>query len=258
MHLEGKASLVPPDTLLSDAIPLMLRNRCRCLMVGRERVEATVSLMQIVRRLAREWMKGRPPHEVIREMRIGDLKLHPPLLYPTRLEPIDALIEMLTHNVNFILTGDGEIYTVLDALVEMTEYLRGEVVGSVVAAQRWWAVSPRLPVREAFLHVSMLPTWRVVLVNEMGGVEGLFSATDFLRALLEGETPYEEPVSMLATPSPYSADYDESLVTIVRIMYDNDVHVMPVLRGIEGFTGVTHAYDIARLAAIKVLRRPRG
>ncbi len=257
MQLEGKAPLVSPDAKLAEVIPVMLGNRCRCLMVGKGRVEATISLMQVVRRIAREWMRGKNPDVVIRETRVGDLKLYPPLTYKGKPEPIDALTEMLTHGVNFVLSESGEIYTVLDALVETSNVLAGETVASVVASQRWWSIRPDTPIREAFLHVSMLPTWRVVLVDEDGGVAGLFSATDFLKALMEGRVDYESPVYTLAVKTPYTTDYDESLLTVVRIMHDNDIHIMPVVRGLEGFAGVVHAYDIARLAAIKILRRGR-
>ena len=260
MTLAGGAPLVERSESLEAALRRMLGSRCRCAVVtDGEKPIGVLSMMQLVRRLALEWLlSGTPPHEALRALRVGDIRVHAPIIFEEKPEPIRALIEMLTHGTNFVIVGRYGVYTVLDALMDTLHALRGEVVGGVVAAQRWWSALPSTPVREAFLQVSMLPTWRLVLVDRYGGVHGIFSATDFLRAVLEGEIGYEEPVSKIATKTPRTVDAEESLATTVRIMAEYDIHIMPVVRGVEGFIGVVHAFDIARLAAINILRHARG
>ncbi len=260
MTLAGGAPLVEPGETLEAALRRMLGSRCRCaVVIDGEKPVGVLSMMQLVRRLALEWLlSGTPPHESLSSLHVRDIRLHPPIIFEEKPEPIRALIEMLTHGTNFVIVGHYSVYTVLDALMDSLYALRGEIVGDVVAAQKWWSTLPSTPLREAFLQVSMLPTWRLVLADRYGGVHGIFSATDFLRAILEGEVSYEEPVSKIATKTPRTVDVEESLATTVRIMAEYDIHIMPVVRGVEGFIGVVHAFDIARLAAINILGRGGG
>ena len=257
MTLSGGAPIASRDDRLDTVVRKMLGSRCRCAVVEEEgHPIGVVSMMQVVRRLALEWMEsGIPPHEAIRKLRVADIKMYPPLLFEEKPEPIHAMIEMLTHGINFVIVGRYSVYTVLDALMDSLEALRGYEAGSVLGAQRWWSTLPSTPLRDAFLQVSVLPTWRLVLVDRYGTVHGVFSATDFLHAVLEGSVSYDEPVSKIATRAPRVADADEALPTIVRIMAEYDIYIMPVVRGVEGFIGVIHAFDIARLAAINILRR---
>ena len=257
MKLTSTAPVVSTTSRLSDALRDMLRSRCRCAIVADDgKPVGILSLMQLVRRLALEWMRAdTPPHEALENIKVSDLRIYPPLLFEEKPDTVPALIEMVTYGINAIIVGKNTVYTVLDALMESLHALRGEVVRSVLAAQSWWAARPNITVREAFLQVSMLPTWRLVLVDEYGAVLGIFSATDFLEAILKGDTDYEKPASSIASRVPRTADVDESLVTVVRIMAEHDIHFMPVVSGEEGFVGVAHAFDIARLAAIKMLKK---
>ena len=257
MKLTSTAPFVNAEMKLSDALKDMLKSRCRCAIItDGSRPLGILSLMQLVRRLALEWMRaGTPPHEALEYIRVSDLRVYPPLLFEEKPDTVPALIEMVTYGINAVIIGKETVYTILDALMESLHALRGEVVRSVLAAQSWWAARPNITVREAFLQVSMLPTWRLVLVDEYGAVNGIFSATDFLEAILRGTIDYEKPASSIASRVPRTADADESLVTVVRIMAEHDIHFMPVVSGEEGFIGVAHAFDIARLAAIKMLKR---
>ena len=260
MTLAGGAPLVERGESLEAALRRMLGSRCRCAVVEEDgRPIGILSMMQLVRRLALEWLlSGTPPHESLRRLHVADIRLHAPIVFDEKPEPIRALIEMLTHGLNFVIVGRYTVYTVLDALMDSLQYLRGEIVSDVVATQKWWSALPSTSVRDAFLQVSMLPTWRLVLVDRYGGVQGIFSATDFLRAVLSGDVSYDEPASKIATRTPRTVDVEESLATTVRIMAEYDIHIMPVVRGVEGFIGVVHAYDIARLVAINILMRGRG
>ncbi len=258
MKLVSTAPIVEQDAHLSEALPSMLRSRCRCAIVmGPDgRPAGILSLMQLVRRLALEWMRADiPPHEAIESLRVSDLRLYPPLIFDEKPDAIAALMDMVTYGINAVVVGKDTVYTILDALMESLHVLRGEVVRSVLAAQSWWAARPNITVRDAFLQVSMLPTWRLVLVDEYRAVIGIFSATDLLESVLKGEQDYGKPVVSIASRTPRTADVEESLATIVRIMAEQDIHFMPVVSGEEGFVGVAHAFDIARLAAIKMLRR---
>ena len=260
MSLTNIAPVTTPDAKLVDALHEMLKSRCRCALVEQDgRPIGILSLMPLVRRLALEWMyAGIPPHEALEKIRVSELRLYPPLVFEEKPEAVKALIDMVTYGLNAIIVGGSSIYTILDALMESLHVLRGEVVRSVLAAQSWWSTKPNVSVRDAFLQVSMLPTWRLVLVDEYGAVVGIFSATDFLDAILRGDYDYEKPALSIATKAPRTADVDESLVTVIRIMAEHNIHFMPVVSGIEGFAGVAHAFDIARLTVIKLLKRMEG
>ena len=153
---------------------------------------------------------------------------------------------------------DGDkytVYTVLDALNDLVELLRGDHVGSVISSQSWWVAHPDTSVRDAFLQTSVLPTWRLIVIESDGSIRGIFSATDFLKAILRGEKPYTEPISsFISTTTPKSVDYDEALITAVKIMTLHNIYIMPVARGEKGFAGVVLAHDIGRLAAIRSLQ----
>ncbi len=252
------APVLDPNARLVDVLPELLRSKCRCGVVASEgHVKGYLSLMNIVRRIVMEWKHGVEPHAAIEMLQVRNIHPHTVPVVHKSVEPEHLLVDMLMHDSDIALVEDNNSYivnTVLDVAYELRRMLYGLSVSSTVASQAWWAVHPHVSVRDALIHLAMLPTWRLAVVAPDNSVVGVFSATDFFKVLLEGGRPYDMQLQdFLPESTPIVADADQSLVDILYIMRRYNIQMMPVIEGLAGFKGVVLAHDIARLAAIQTL-----
>ncbi len=253
-----EAPVVDPNAKLADVLPDILRSKCRCaIVVKASEVKGYISLMNIVRRVVIEWSRGVDPHLVLEKLKVGNIHAHPAPIVSAESDTKHVLMDMLIHDSDIALIKQGDAYrvnTLVELAYEMRRHLYGVTVEATVASQSWWAVQPSKRVREAVIHLSMLPTWRLVVIAPDNSIVGVFSATDFFRIVLEGSRPYDKPLQdFLPESTPIVADTDQSLVDTIYIMKQYNIQLMPVVEGLTGFKGVVLAHDIARLAAIRAM-----
>ena len=85
----------------------------------------------------------------------------------------------------------------------------------------------------------------VVVVDEDNRIEGILTATDFVRIVAERKPKDRTPVSRYMTEDVVTADAQDTIQTVAEIVTDNEFHHVPIVDDAEGVIGMVSTSDLA-------------
>ena len=85
----------------------------------------------------------------------------------------------------------------------------------------------------------------VVVVDEDNRIEGILTATDFVKIVAERKPKDQTPVSRYMTEDVVTADAQDTIQTVAELVTDNAFHHVPIVDDAEGVIGMVSTSDLA-------------
>jgi CBS domain-containing protein len=128
----------------------------------------------------------------------------------------------------------------------MTDIFVGRLMSSPVRT-----VSPGTPIQEAARKMSENRIGSVIVVGD-GGLEGILTATDFVRLGADGRSAVDTAVSEYMSTDVVTAEANDDIREIADLMIENGFHHVPVVDDAEGVVGIITTTDLtAYLSHVK-------
>jgi CBS domain-containing protein len=94
----------------------------------------------------------------------------------------------------------------------------------------------------------------VVVVDDDGHLEGILTATDFVRMAAEGESPTRVTVDAYMSTDVVTTTANESIRDVADTMIEHEFHHVPVVDDTEGVIGMVTTTDLT--AYLSHVRQP--
>lgn len=121
----------------------------------------------------------------------------------------------------------------------MTDIFVGRLMSSPVRT-----VSPGTPIQEAARKMSENRIGSVIVVDEDGGLEGILTATDFVRLGADGQSAVDAAVSEYMSTDVVTAEANDDIREIADLMIENGFHHVPVVDEAESVVGIITTTDL--------------
>lgn len=121
----------------------------------------------------------------------------------------------------------------------MTDMFVGRLMSSPVRT-----VTSETPLSEAAAKMYQAGIGSVVVVNEENALEGILTATDFVRLSAEGQSTEETAVSEYMSTEVTTTTANADLRDVADTMIEHDFHHVPVVDESEGVVGIVTTTDL--------------
>lgn len=106
------------------------------------------------------------------------------------------------------------------------------------------SVTADTPIQRAAAEMIDRDIGSVIVVDDDNRLEGILTATDFVRIAAEGHTTSEAPVSEVMTTDVVTTDANESIRSVADTMIEHGFHHVPVVDETEGVIGMITTTDL--------------
>jgi CBS domain-containing protein len=121
----------------------------------------------------------------------------------------------------------------------MTDIFVGRLMSSPVRT-----ISPETSIQEAARLMSEHRIGSVIVVDGDDGLEGILTATDFVRLGADGRPAAETAVSEYMSTDVVTCEANDGIREIADLMIDQGFHHVPVVDGTEGVVGIVTTTDL--------------
>lgn len=121
----------------------------------------------------------------------------------------------------------------------MTDMFVGRLMSSPVRT-----VTPETPLNEAAAKLHENGIGSVVVVDEENALEGILTATDFVRLSAQGESAEETVVSEYMSTDVTTTTANTDLRDVADTMIEHGFHHVPVVDESEGVVGIVTTTDL--------------
>lgn len=105
-------------------------------------------------------------------------------------------------------------------------------------------VSAETPIQEAARKMSENGIGSVIVVGDGNELEGILTATDFVRLGADGRSAAETPVSEYMSTDIVTTAANDDLRDVADLMIDHGFHHVPVVDETEGVVGIVTTTDL--------------
>ncbi|MFC7224654.1 MULTISPECIES: CBS domain-containing protein [Halalkalicoccus] len=105
-------------------------------------------------------------------------------------------------------------------------------------------VSAETPIQEAARKMSENGIGSVIVVGDGNELEGILTATDFVRLGADGRSAAETPVSEYMSTDIVTTAANDDIRDVADLMIDHGFHHVPVVDETEGVVGIVTTTDL--------------
>lgn len=105
-------------------------------------------------------------------------------------------------------------------------------------------VSAETPIQEAARKMSENGVGSVIVVGDGNELEGILTATDFVRLGADGRSAAETPVSEYMSTDIVTTAANDDIRDVADLMIDHGFHHVPVVDETEGVVGIVTTTDL--------------
>jgi CBS domain-containing protein len=105
-------------------------------------------------------------------------------------------------------------------------------------------VSAETPIQEAARKMSENGIGSVIVVGDGNELEGILTATDFVRLGADGRAAAETPVSEYMSTDIVTTAANDDIRDVADLMIDHGFHHVPVVDETEGVVGIVTTTDL--------------
>lgn len=105
-------------------------------------------------------------------------------------------------------------------------------------------VSAETPIQEAARKMSENGIGSVIVVGDGNELEGILTATDFVRLGADGRSAAETPVSEYMSTDIITTAANDDIRDVADLMIDHGFHHVPVVDETEGVVGIVTTTDL--------------
>lgn len=105
-------------------------------------------------------------------------------------------------------------------------------------------VNAETPIQEAARKMSENGIGSVIVVGDGNALEGILTATDFVRLGAEGRSAAETPVSEYMSTDIVTTAANDDIRDVADLMIDHGFHHVPVVDETEGVVGIVTTTDL--------------